>query len=161
MRGLSSFERVILECLGEQNLSYEEVQRQTGLHENVCFNLLQALVIRGIVATTGSKFGIKAGLSPLMLEELNGGEAKKAESLELMEAVVDKTSEKVFRFQKVALDAKDEMLFLAMLANLDSFLKESHQKSQKDIPLKNRKVVFWGVAEVEGLIAQVVTGGRR
>ena len=45
MKGLSSLERIILESLGKQVLAYEEIQMQTGLHQNVCFNVLQALII--------------------------------------------------------------------------------------------------------------------
>jgi cyanate lyase len=158
MKGLSSMERIILECLGHQQLSYEEIQKQTGLHENVCFNLLQALVIRGLIATSGNKYNVRSDLSPLMLEELNGIEAKQAESLEMIEAVLEKKSDRVFRFQKVAMDSKDEKIFLAMLLNLESFLAEAHKKSQREIPMKERKVVFWGVGEVQALMSQIVMG---
>lgn len=161
MKGLSSLERIILECLGSQALTYEEVQKQTGLHENVCFNLLQALVIRGLIAPNGAKYSIKGNLSPLMLEEINGLEAKQAESLEMIEAVLEKSSGRVFRFQKVAMDQRDEKIFLAMLSNLESFLQDAHKKSHKDIPIKERKVVFWGMGELQQLMTQMVKGGEK
>jgi DNA-binding Lrp family transcriptional regulator len=158
MKGLSSMERIILECIGNQAMSYEEIQKQTGLHENVCFNLLQALLIRGILATTGAKYSVRTTLSKELMEEINGKEAKQAESLEMIEAVLERPGQKVFRFQKVALDGRDEKLFLAMLSNLESFLADAHKKSHKDICMKERKVVFWGMGELQDLMAQIVMG---
>lgn len=156
MKGLSSLERIILESLGRQCLVYEEIQLQTGLHENVCFNVLQALVIRGLIHTDGVRYKLSEHLSPLMIEEINGKEAKQAESLEMIEALVDLNGERVFRFQKVALDNRDEKIFLAMLSNLDSFLADAHKKAQKETPMKKRKVIFWGMGEVNSLMNHIV-----
>jgi hypothetical protein len=158
MKGLSSLERIVLECIGKNALSYEEVQTQSGLHENVCFNILQALIIRSILSTDGVRYRISETLSPLMLEEINGMEAKIAESLEMIEAVVENKAQRVFRFQKIAMDSRDEKIFLAMLSNLDSFLIDAHKKAQSSVPLKERKVVFWGVGEVQSLMNQIVMG---
>ena len=158
MKGLSSLERIILESLGKQALAYEEIQGQTGLHENVCFNVLQALVIRGLITTDGMRYRIASNLSPLLLEEINGADAKLAESLEMIEAVVDQKSDRVFRFQKVAMDSRDEKIFLAMLSNLESFLADSHKKAQSVTPMKERKVIFWGMGEVRSLMNQIVMG---
>lgn len=158
MKGLSSLERVILECVGNTAMTYEEVQNQCGLQENVCFNIIQALIIRGLLKTENGRYKVSREISPLVMEEINGVEAKKAETLEMMEAVLDQSENRVFRFQKVAMDARDEKIFLAMLANLDSFLKDAHQKAQATVPVKERKVVFWGVGEVHKLLNQVMNG---
>lgn len=158
MKGLSSLERIVLECIGKGTLTYEEVQTQTGLHENVCFNILQALIIRSILSTDGVRYRISENLSPLMLEEINGMEAKIAESLEMIEAIVENKAQRVFRFQKVAMDTRDEKIFLAMLSNLESFLIDAHKKAQSSTPLKERKVVFWGVGDVQSLMNQIVMG---
>lgn len=158
MRGLSSLERVILECVGKQTMVYEDIQDQSGLHENVCFNVLQALVIRGLITTDGIRYKISDNLSPLMMEEINGLEAKQAESLELMEAVVEQKINRTFRFQKIAMDARDEKIFLAMLSNLESFLLDAHKKAQGIVPMKERKVIFWGMGEVKSLMNHIVTG---
>lgn len=158
MRGLSSLERVILECIGKQALSYDDVQQQSGLQENVCFNILQALIIRGILKTEGALYKVSETISPLMMEEINGYEARKAESLELIEAVVDQNSDRIFRFSKIAMDSRDEKIFIAMLSNLESFLKDAHVKAQATVPLKDRKVVFWGMGDVQKLMNQVIVG---
>jgi hypothetical protein len=158
MKGLSSLERIILESLGKQVLAYEEIQMQTGLHQNVCFNVLQALIIRGLVSTDGAKYKISETLSPLMMEEINGREAKQAESLEMIEAVVEQKDGRVFRFQKIAMDSRDEKIFIAMLSNLESFLADAHKKAQATVPMKERKVVFWGMGEVKNLMTQIVMG---
>lgn len=158
MKGLSSLERSVLECLGKKSLSYEEIQYQSGLHENVCFNIIQALIIRGIIATDGARYRLSENLSPLMLEEINGTEAKLAESLELIEAVLDQPANRNFKFAKIAMDSRDEKIFLAMLSNLEAFLLDAHRKAEATVPLKSRKVVFWGVGEVNGLMNQMIRG---
>lgn len=158
MKGLSSLERIVLECLGKKSLSFDEIHSQTGLHENVCFNILQALIIRGILSTSGQSYQINQNISPLMMEEINGLEAKQAESLELIEAILEQKENRVFRFQKVAMDARDEKIFMAMLSNLDSFLQDAHKKAQNDVAVKDRKVIFWGLGEVHTLMNQVVSG---
>lgn len=158
MKGLSSLERIILESIGKQVLNFEEIQNQSGLHENVCFNVIQALVIRGFVSTDGARYRISEKLSPLMVEEINGKEAKEAEYLELMEALVAQKDNRVFRLQKVAMDSRDEKIFIAMLSNLESFLADAHKKAQSTVPVKERKVIFWGLGEVNQLMNQIVAG---
>lgn len=158
MRGLSSLERVILETVGKQTLPYEEIQSQSGLQENVCFNILQALMIRGILRSENGGYKVNENISPMVMEEINGLEARKAESLELIEAVLDQQEQRIFRFQKIALDSRDEKIFVAMLSNLESFLKDAHSKAHHSVPLKDRKVVFWGMGDVSKLMNQVMTG---
>ena len=158
MKGLSSLERIILEGIGKGVLVYEEIQKQTGLNENVCYNILQALIIRGLVKTDGIKYRISESLSPLIIEEINGKEAKEAEYLELMEAVVEQQEDRVFRLQKIAMDSRDEKIFVAMLSNLESFLADAHKKAHASVSVKDRKVVFWGMGNIDKIITQIVTG---
>ena len=158
MKGLSSLERAVLECLGKKSLTYDEVQFQSGLHENVCFNILQALIIRGIIATDGMRYRISDNLSPLIQEEINGMNAKLAESMEIIEAVLEQPEGRNFKFAKIAMDSRDEKIFLAMLSNLETFLLDAHKKAEPMVPLKDRKVVFWGVGEVSTLMHQMIRG---
>jgi hypothetical protein len=158
MKGLTSLERVIVESLGKQGLPFEKIQEQTGLQENVCFNLIQALIIKGIISFDKNMYKINPNISPLIIEEINGKDAKREESLELIEAIIEMNSERIYRLQKVALDEKDEKIFKAMLYNLESFLKEANQKSQSTLTLKNKKIVFWGMSDVQKVINQIVVG---
>lgn len=158
MKGLSSLERAVLECVGKKSLSYDEIQYQSGLHENVCFNILQALIIRGILATDGARYRISDNLSPLVQEEINGMAAKLAESMEIIEAVLEQPANRNFKFAKIAMDSRDEKIFLAMLSNLETFLLDAHKKSESAVPLKDRKVVFWGVGEVNTIMNQMIRG---
>ena len=158
MKGLSSLERIILESIGKGVLVYEEIQKQSGLNENVCYNIIQALIIRGLVKTDGIKYRISESLSPLIIEEINGKEAKEAEYVELMEAVVDLKGDRIFRLQKIAMDSRDEKIFVAMLSNLESFLADAHKKAHASVSVKDRKVVFWGMGNIDKIITQIVTG---
>lgn len=158
MKGLSSLERVILETISRNKLSYEEILQQSGLMEHVCFNLLQTLIIRGLITTDGYTYQQKENLNPLIHDEINSQESKIAEALELIESVVGQTEKRLFRFQKVALEPRDEKIFIAMLSNLESFLIDSHKKSHSSIPLKDRKIIFWGIGDVKNALNQMIRG---
>lgn len=158
MRGLSSLERIILDCLSTEAQTYAQVQHQTGLHENVCFNILQSLIIRGVITTDGMRYRVNETLPPMVIEEMNGLEARQMESLELIEAVIEKKEDRIFKFQKIALDERDEKIFRAMLVNLETFLVDCHRKAHATVPVKSRKVVFWGMGEVSGLMTQLTKG---
>jgi hypothetical protein len=93
-----------------------------------------------------------------MLEEINSSDAKKFECFELLEALIEQKINKVFRFQKIAMDSKDEKIFLAMLSNLETFLIDAHRKAEKVTPMKERKVIFWGVGEMQILLNQLIRG---
>ncbi len=158
MKGLSSLERVVLESIGKEILGYEEIRLQAGLLENVFHNVLQALIIRGLISTDGRKYQIAQIISPLILEEINGKLAKEAEYLELIEAVIHQKPKKVFHLKKVAMDSKDEKIFGALLYNLESFLTDAHKKAEKSTSIKERKVIFWGMSNVESLMTQIISG---
>lgn len=158
MKGLSSLERVVLESIGKETLGYEEIRLQSGLLENVFHNVLQALIIRGLISTDGRKYQIAQIISPLILEEINGKLAKEAEYLELIEAVIHQKPKKVFHLKKVAMDSKDEKIFGALLYNLESFLTDAHKKAEKSTSIKERKVIFWGMSDVESLMTQIISG---
>jgi hypothetical protein len=59
-------------------------------------------------------------------------------------------------FQKIALDQRDEKIFKAMLWNLESFLKDAHQKSRSHIPVKNRKIIFWALGDVQKVVGELI-----
>lgn len=159
MKGLSTLERIILETISTKELSHQQIISESGLHPNVCSNLLQALVMRGFLRTNGLTYHINKNIPESLKEDVNCKESKHAESLEIIEATIDLENHRYFRLQKIALDDKDLRIFHAMLVNLDSFLKEAHQKSQREIPLKDRQVIFWGYAQVDTLMNQLVMGG--
>jgi hypothetical protein len=56
------------------------------------------------------------------------------------------------------MDSRDEKIFIAMLSNLESFLADAHKKAQSTVPVKERKVIFWGLGEVNQLMNQIVAG---
>jgi hypothetical protein len=56
------------------------------------------------------------------------------------------------------MDSRDEKIFVAMLSNLESFLADAHKKAHASVSVKDRKVVFWGMGNVDKIITQIVTG---
>ncbi len=158
MKTLSSLERTILECLDTKEKGFYDILLQTGLKEHVCQNLLQSLIFRGLIKTNGKTYEIKQGISPIVLNELNGFDAKQAESLEMIEAIIQCQSNRVFKFKKIALDSKDEKIFLALLSNLETFLSDVHKRNVKQMPIKKRKIIFWGMGEIEQLLNQMTAG---
>lgn len=158
MKGLSALERVILECIGTNSYTYNKIQSLSGLQETVCFNILQTLLIRGIINYESGKYQICLNFPSEIIEELNGSNARRAESVELIEAIIEQESNKFFTIKKISMDEKDEKIFLAMLSNLETFLKESHKKSHSYTDFKNRKIIFWGMSGIEQTINQIIKG---
>lgn len=158
MKGLTVVERIIIESLEKRTLSYQEVQNQTGLQDNICFNVLQALILKGLVITDGRNYTMSKHLTEELLEVVNNQEKKKGETLEYIEAMTEYRGQHNFHFKKVALDSRDEKIFKAMLLNLESFLADAHRKSEKEVLLKDQKVVMWAMGDLEQLVNQILTG---
>jgi ribosomal protein L22 len=115
-------------------------------------------MIRGLITHQGMKYRVTEKISSLILEEINGKSAKDAEYLELIEAVINHKQKRVFHLQRIAMDSKDEKIFGALLYNLESFLADAHKKSMKSTSVKDRKVIFWGMSDVQSLVNQIVEG---
>jgi hypothetical protein len=158
MNTLSTLERTILECLETKEKSFIEINLQTGLKKHVCHNLLQSLIFRGLIKTNGQTYQITRDINPNILLELNSLDAKKAESLEMIEAIVNSPADSVFKLKKIAMDSREEKIFLALLSNLETFLSDVHKKNAKNIAVKNRKIIFWGMGEIQDLMNQMTQG---
>ncbi len=152
---ITSIERFVLETIENEAKTFKEILTESGLQENVCFNTLQALVIKNIIATNGLHYFINKNLPREMVEKINSNRFKKQESMELIENFLN-TSADDFVITKVALNDKDQKIFRAMLKNLDSFVKDCHLKTKKEVFYKDRTLVFWGMAKTENIIKEMV-----
>lgn len=151
---ITSIERFILETLDKKQMSYEEIRRESGLKDNVCFNTLQALVIKNIIAIHGVYYSINRNISPENVNRINHPLHKAQESSELFENFL-LTSKEAFVLSKIALNDKDQKIFKAMLKNLEDFLNDCHKNNQKNIPYKDRSFIFWGMTKNQHLINEV------
>lgn len=152
---ITSIERFILETVENEMKTFNDILNECGLQENVCFNTLQALVIKNIISTNGLYYFINKNIPKETVERINSTRFKNQESLELIEHFLNTTTED-FVISKVALNNKDHKIFKAMLKNLDSFIKDCHSKTKKEIQYKDRTFVFWGMAKNENIIKEMV-----
>lgn len=151
---ITSIERFILETLENKQMTFEEIKQESGLKENVCFNTLQALVIKNIVITNGAFYMINKSIGKDQLHQINHPLHKAQESSELFDHFL-MTSKEAFILTKVALDEKDKKIFKAMLTNLESFINDCHNKNKKFTSYKDRTFVFWGMTQNNNLINEV------
>lgn len=158
MNGLTVLERTILEIICNNKRDFFEILEHTGLNEGVCFNILQSLIMRGIITTDNKYYSINKNISPDIMNEINGPETKLNESLEIVESIIKNKKDLSFKIQKVALDERDEKIFRAMMINLEQFLTDAHKKSSKNILHKNYNVVFWGMGQVDQIARQIISG---
>jgi hypothetical protein len=156
MKGLTSIERIIVESIEDEQLPLKEIVNKSGLQEGVSFNTLQVLLIRGIIKFEKGLYSLNQYIPHNINEEINGSVAKKSEFLEIVEALVGTKTDKILCFKKIALDQRDEKIFKAMLWNLESFLKDAHQKSRSHIPVKNRKIIFWALGDVQKVVSELI-----
>lgn len=151
---ITSIERFILETLENRQMTFEEIREESGLKDNVCFNTLQALVIKNIINTNGAIYSINKSMTQELISQINHPLHKAQESSELFDHFL-MTSKESFLISKVALDEKDKKIFKAMLSNLESFIKDCHNKNKKITSYKNRTFVFWGMTQNNNLINEV------
>lgn len=152
---ITSIERFILETVENEMKTFNDILNESGLQENVCFNTLQALVIKNIISTNGLHYFINKNIPKGTVERINSSRFKNQESLELIEHFLNTTTED-FIISKVALNNKDYTIFKAMLKNLDSFIKDCHSRAKKEIQYKDRTFVFWGMTKNENIIKEMV-----
>jgi hypothetical protein len=158
MKGLTSIERNILETVHNKKATYDQIQEESGIIENVCFNVLQSLVERKVLKTDGVFYFVSPEISKDFFIKINSQEALMAERLEYIEAILERKDTNSFKFKKFFMDERDEKIFNAMLFNLESFIKESHSKFDKKTFNKDHKVIFWGMGDVKTLTAQMIAG---
>lgn len=151
---ITSIERFILETLENGKKTFNQIHFESGLQENVCFNTLQALVIKNIVHTNGLQYYINRNLDNKAVEEINLPRFKREESVELIENYLNHSTEN-FMISKVAFSEQDYKIFKAMLKNIDSFISDCHKKMKNEIPYKDRIFIFWGMTKTSNIINQM------
>lgn len=151
---ITSIERFILETLESKEMTYEKIKDESGLKDNVCFNTLQALVIKNIVITNGAFYSINRKLCLESVKKINSPLHKTQENNELLEHFL-LTQKDSFVLTKVAMNEKDQKIFKAMLKNLESFVKDCHHSNQAEISYKERSFVFWGMTKNENIIKEI------
>lgn len=154
MKGLFIHERVILESLSKTPLDFETLQKKTGLQDDMSFRIIQGLIIKGLIQNESGQLCLSHKIPQGQLEELNGPEARKLESLEFIEKVIQKDSKDHFHLQRFALAKSEEKILRAMIYNLESFLKECHQKNHKSIQVKDHTLFFWGLESIDFLLKE-------
>lgn len=155
MKGLSTIERVILEALSNQSLTIREIQNETGLTSNVTFNLLQALIIRGLVGYQNSEYCINQNIPPSVIQTLNPDEARKFEALELITSIVEAPKNEEFKLKKVYLEGSDEKIFKSLLIQMESLINEASKKRKGSV--KDCKVIFWAYDNYGSIIQRLVS----
>lgn len=160
MKGLTIHERAVLEVVGSSNLRFEQIQQRSGLIQEMLFKIVQGLIIKGLLKNQDGGFTISNNISPDMLETMNGKRARSLESIEFIENVIQKGSTEDFKYQRFALTKSEEKIFKAMLYNIEGFLKDSHLKNSKVIPLKDHKIIFWGLGEVKDMMKLLTEGDK-
>lgn len=154
MKGLSTIERIVLEALDTNNKSLKEIQQETGLTENMTFNLLQALIIRGLVGYESSGYHLGRHIPAEIITNLNSESSKKLEALELITSMIESPQDEVLKLRKVYFDGSDEKIFKSLLIQLESLINEASKK--KKGTLKESKVIFWAYDSYSSLIQRMV-----
>jgi len=156
MKGLSTIERVILETLNTDGKSLNDIQFETGLSSNVTFNLLQALIIRGLVAHGKNGYHVGKHIPQEVIEKLNAEDARRSEALELVSVMAESTKTTEFKMRKVYLEGTDEKIFKSLLIQMEGLLNDASKKKKGN--LKDSKVVFWAVENYGTLIQRMMEG---
>jgi len=156
MKGLTSIERIVMDVLDKKKLIFDQISLESGIKDNIVYNILQSLVMREFIRTDGFHYWVKENLSQEQLQELHQKEYRRFEALEMIEAHIFQEKEREFKFQRIALSERDEKIFKAMLYNLESFLKDAHASSKEITPISQRKIIFWGLGEHQPILDNLI-----
>ena len=158
MQGLSSLERIVLEAIDQDSRSFADIVKKSGLEEKVCYFIIQKLIRKELIIQEQEFFKFNSSLDSSLKEFYFGEESKKMEHLEIVESIMDFKTQNNFKMKRIAMSDRDYHLFNAILMNMESFLKDVHEKSKKEIPVTKQRIVFWGMESSANVLHQLNTG---
>jgi len=156
MLPITILERNILELLNNSTFSLKEVSEKTGYDKHLCLKIMRDLIDKKLVIFDGIKFSTASSIPEETIKIINSPEVILSETMEYIETIIENKNSNLFKFKKITLSESDEIIFNAMLVNLEIFLKNSHLKKSASKDMRNQKVVFWGMGKMDSISKQMI-----
>lgn len=147
MSSLLIVERYILESLGTQSLTVDELYEQTGLNKKFIKNILTGLVYKGILCQKEGAYSLNNDRKKEVFSKINNQESVKSELKELFATFVNEfyqnqQKDMSLHIKKVNLDSIEEKVLQSHLQNLKDFFSGLAQKKERKT--STQKIVMWG-----------------
>ena len=157
MKGLLLVERFILETLGSEQMTINEIEKQTRLNFGFIKNILSGLVYKNIVIYNSGFYWINKEKKSEIVKEINSRESVKGEIKELFisfvnEFYMEEKKKMRLHVKKVFLDKIEERVLESHMQNLNDFFKGLTPKKKKDTA--SQRVVMWGECNYLDLVNQ-------
>lgn len=144
---ISPLERIVLESIQKQENTSERIGEDTNIQPAILQNIIQALVVKGLITNHHGNYSINKNLSEMIKFSVKNKENLILECNEMVRSSIKLSlkngKDKGFHLKKMALNESQKKLLHAMLYNINSFLEDCHQENKK-MKTKDLTVIFWG-----------------
>jgi hypothetical protein len=156
MKGFTTLERVIIDSIHKRKSTIPEMKEDTGIDLHIINNILQALILKGLVQQKHSEYSLTSHLPVKVVDHLNSFEAKKFEAQDLLNQIIQPENSSNVKVKKYFLNEKDNKILQALLINLETFLDEA-TKTNKQIKSRDMNVMFWATGNYSDVIQNCLT----
>lgn len=157
---ISPLERLVLESLSKCPKELFELMQDTKLDKNVVINILQSLLIKNLLTVTNNRYQINQNLNQVLIQQLKDQQNTLIEIGQVVKTTIKHSQnfkDNSFKYKKVYMNSDDEMLFKAMLIQLESFIEELEKKNKKKGKTYQQKVIFWGSNSYENITTDMLS----
>ncbi len=159
-------EKVVIESLFHQERSFRELQDDTQLPTRALLNSINALYEKNYIIEQNDKYILN--LNKILKENVSTSIKNKCSDInELIRGAIDnhltKTDKSLkqsgLHLKKIWLDKKEEKILNALLQNIETFVFDLENKTNKNSTMKlaNKKVIFWGHSIYSDIIEKIIT----
>ena len=150
-------ERIVMESLSEGGKNEHQLHLDTKLDFELIHNILSDFETEALVEKKDGFYFLKMDKVRQIIDETG----IKREVKELFVSwvnrffVEEKQKNTCLKVKKVAMNDAEELLYNEHLAKLNTFLeniKKASKREKRNATTANKKVVFWGHGEYQGLI---------
>jgi hypothetical protein len=158
MEFLSLFERTVLEKIYNNPKTIDELTKEIKIDPFLIFNTLNYLIQKKLVIFKDEAYQIAKNHKKEVYNSLKCPASQSVAINEIVQNVsknISETKNSKFKFKKLKLSEDDFKIYKTMMANIESFLLESHKKNNE---VKNEKIIFWGNEDYSSLLNSISQG---
>jgi DNA-binding MarR family transcriptional regulator len=156
MMTLLLIERAVLEGIGRDLKTVEQISLDTGIELKMVQKILKRFLEQGLVEANKENYHLRENLVS-RLQEIE--EKVSVEVGELLKCASDtffsKKPSSFLKLKKIYIPQKEIQYFNCMWKNMEDYLQRISEENSKS-PIKDKTVIFWGWSKYENMINQYI-----
>lgn len=152
-QGITSIERFIIESIQRGNSQISQVLSDTQLGLNLVHNIVQNLIIRGVLIQQEKIIKINPNMEKSLEKEVYSKNLTQAEKKELALGLIKDGD--IFKVKKFFLTDKDKVIFKSLLGQINEFI-ENLPNPPKNKNTSELTVMVWGTHQYHQVIESIL-----